>query len=86
MIEKIRIAVTADHANCSKTVVHIDDPVPVLCYGSNIVADGVQSFDEEKHFWVGLELFNFVNCGIFFMKFDIKFCNKNINNLKIIYI
>ena len=43
---KLRIAVTADHATCSKEGVHVDDPVPVLLHGQGILADSVKGFDE----------------------------------------
>ena len=46
--KKLRIAITADHATCSKKGVHIDDPVPVLLHGWGITPDSVNGFDEKQ--------------------------------------
>ena len=46
--KKLRIAVTADHATCSRKGVHVDDPVPVLINGWGINPDSVKGFDEKQ--------------------------------------
>lgn len=53
----LRVAVASDHATLSESGQHAADPLPVLLWGKGIVADDVESFDEQAAAGGSLERF-----------------------------
>ena len=45
---QLRFAVTSDHCTSSITGTHLNDPVPVVLWGTGIEKDGVEGFDEKQ--------------------------------------